>query len=323
MNAQQTSTTILARVVIASTLLTVLVFLAGCSGAGTPMTKVEEPEPPPLPTLIGTWQYVHTYTNDDGEMETETDTLTFTKSRFIQFTIQEESEGFSFWATSGTWTSTDTTVTKIYHPWVREEGTDNFVRSEEPFEVVKEYLWGDAERDTLLVHYWGARAPVNSFDRYTRVEGPDPDGMVGTWVHRGRWEDDERGTAVQTLTYSITADTFTETDRNEYENGEVEVTTLSGNLTIDEDNQFLKVAVTSARREWNGEPAEDFPSGEFEGHELRYGYAEAGNPDKLSFSRWEDEQDWNDETMMYVDDEETPYGYYQRLFTRQQADVDA
>ena len=310
------SMTILGRVVIASTLLAALVFLAGCSGAGTPMTKKEEPEPkpPPLPTLLGTWESVHTYTDGEGEMVTETFTLTFTKSRFIQFNVatREGTTTYQFWVQSGTWTSTDTTVTKIYHNWIEELDA----RSEEPIEVVKEYLWGDAERNTFLVHHWEWDDPANSFERYTRVNGPDPG---GTWVHYNEWESDEHGTAQQTLTYSITADTFTETDRNEYESGDVQLRTISGNLTIDEDNQFLKVAVTSASEEWNGEPEEDFPVDELVGHELRYGYAGSGQPDTLSFSaRWE-EQDWDDETMMWVEDEEYPHGAYWRLFSRQQA----
>ncbi|MDE0024476.1 MAG: Ig domain-containing protein [Spirochaetaceae bacterium] len=257
-------------------------------------------------SLIGTWQNVDTYTDDDGERETRTTTLTFTTSRFIVLNILSRGGvAIDDWSENGTWTSTDTTVTRT---WIEEV----------PMEVVKDYHWGDAERNTLLVHHWEWGEPATSFERYTRLADPIPGGLTGTWTHRGTWDDDELGEVQQTLTYTITADTFTEVDRNEYPNGDIEINTRVGGLTIDRDKQFLKVAVTSASLEWNGDPDEDFDDTRWVGHEFRYGYAAAGEPDKLSISpRW-DEQVWNNETMMWENNEELPYGNYWRLFTRSQ-----
>ena len=257
-------------------------------------------------SLIGTWQNVDTYTDDDGERETHTTTLTFTTSRFIVFNILSRGGvAIDDWDENGTWTSTDTTVTRIW-------GEDV------PMDVIKEYHWGDAERNTLLVHVWERGDPTTSFERYTRLADPIPGGLTGTWTHRETWDHDERGEVQQTLTYTIAADTFTEVDRNEYPNGDIELNTRVGRLTIDREHQFLNVAVTSASLEWNGDTDEDFDDTRWVGHEFRYGYAAAGQPDKLSISpRW-DEQEWNDETMMWEDHEEYPYGTYWRLFTRSQ-----
>ena len=302
---------------IASSFAVVLAVLliGACAQAVKTAEPEPEPDPPPLPTLLGTWQRVDTYTDDDGARETHTTTLTFTTSRFILFNILSRGGvAIDDWSESGTWTSTDTTVTKIYHNWIDELDA----RSEEPIEVVKEYYWGDAERNTLLVPHWEWDDPATSFERYTRLEDPIPGGLTGTWIHHGTWDHGELGEVQQTLTFTITTDTFTEVDRNVYPDSDIETNTRFGNLTIDQENQFLKVAVTSASLERNGEPDEDFDDTESVGHELRYGYAASGQPDKLSVSmRWE-EQDWNDETMMYENDEEWPYGNYWRLLTRSQ-----
>lgn len=258
-------------------------------------------------SLIGTWQNVDTDTDDDGERETRTTTLTFTTSRFIVFNILSRGGvAIDDWPDNGTWTHTDTTITRI---WAEDDI---------PMEVIKEYHWGDAERNTLLVHHWEWGEPARSFERYTRLADPIPGGLTGTWTHRGTWDDGERGEVQQTVTYTITDDTFTEVDRNEYPDGDIEINTRAGRLTVDRDEQFLMVAVTSASLEWNGQPDEDFDHTRWVGHEFRYGYAAAGEPDKLSISpRW-DEQLWNDETMMWENNEELPYGNYWRLFTRSQ-----
>jgi hypothetical protein len=261
-----------------------------------------------ISSLVGTWQNVDTYIDDDGERETRTTTLTFTMSRFIVANILSRGGvAIDGWSESGTWTSTDTTVTRI---WIDDH-------SEGPVEVIKDYHWGDAERNTLLVHRWEWGDPASSadFERYTRLADPIPGGLTGTWTHDGWWNHGELGRVEQTITFMITTDTFTEVDRNEYPNGDVEINTRVGNLTIDRENQFLRVAVTSASLEWNGVP-DDFDGVESVGHEFRYGYAASGQPDILNVStRWE-EQSWNEELMMYEDNEEWPYGTYWRLFVR-------
>ena len=257
-----------------------------------------DPEPPALPTLLGTWQRVDTNTDDDGARETHTTTLTFTTSRFIVFNVLSRSGvAIDDWSESGA-------LDQYRHH--RHENLDRRSLRGVRSRSSKEYHWGDAERNTLLVHHWEWGDPATSFERYTRLADPISGGLTGTWIHRGTWDHGDLGEVQQTLTFAITTDTFTELDRNVYPNGDVEINTRSGSLTVDQENQFLKVAVTSASLEWNGVSDEDFDDTESVGHEFRYGYAASGQPDKLSVSvRWE-EQDWNDETMMYENSEEFP-----------------
>ena len=82
--------------------------------------------------------------------------------------------------------------------------------------------WGDAERNTLLVNHWEHDDPETSFERYTRLEDPIPGGLTGMWIFYDTWDDDESGEVEQTLTFTITTDTFTEVDQNVYRNGDVE-----------------------------------------------------------------------------------------------------
>ena len=268
------------------------------------------------PSFRGTWTATFGWYGDDGHLGTFVDTLTFTKERYILYRAHYLHDGtFDHpWTPSGTWTPTGSnTVTRIWLDNHDDDDDTPDVRTS----ISKNYTWGDESRELLLMHDWTEdEEKTHDYTRYTRLEDPLRGGLTGTWIHHGSWDHGELGEVQQTLTFMITIDTFTEVDRNVYPNGDVEINTRFGSLTIDQENQFLKVAVTSASLEWNGEPDEDFDDTESVGHEFRYGYAESGQPDKLSVSmRWE-EQDWNHETMMYENSEEFPYGNYQWLFTR-------
>ena len=74
-----------------------------------------------LSSFTGTWQTTYDWWEDDEEVGTFTDTLTFTASRYVLHRSHYRDGVFDHdWADSGTWKSTDTTVTKI-----REENHDD------------------------------------------------------------------------------------------------------------------------------------------------------------------------------------------------------
>lgn len=284
MTLDRPSRTILGRVVIASTLLAALVFLAGCSGAGTPMTK-KEPEPPPLPTLMGSWQRVETTTDDEGGIGVRTITLTFTKSRFIWYSLTAWDDGSeSYSSESGTWTSTDNTVTKIDHWTEDEDGVS--ILSEDPISTVKSYEWGDQERTTILIQPWGDDAALDaSLERYTRLE-PLAGGITGTWSG-DKWvfESGVEALALWTLTIDVDDGIFMAEFSTDPDIGMV---SHMGDLRHDADEGFLFMTVTSAE----GSPLVN------EGHELKYAYAQIG-PNTIVVSVFNDERtpggdDWVD-----------------------------
>ena len=260
-------------------------------------------------SLLGTWANIVVW-DDEGHWDRivrENRTLTLTRERYI--------EDRRLWDVAtggvlddgddvGTWSATETSFTKT------------FIEDDAEHSVPKRYI---LTGNFLAIEPWWADEPHHELRVYVRVQDPIPGGIAGTWTHSDTREHDELGTGEQTLTYTITADTFTEIDQTVYESGDVEIATISGNLTINRETQHLMVAVTDAQETWNGEPSEDFdPMAQFVGRGLRYGYAASSLLDKVRFSpRW-DELEWNDETMMWMDHEHTPYGAYWRLFTRSQ-----
>ena len=275
MNAQQTSTTILARVVIASTLLAVLVFLTACEGAGTPMTKKEE-----KPTLHGSWQRVETTVDDDGDTGVRTITLTFTKSRFIWYSFTKWDDGSSRRSESGTWTSTDNTVTKIDHWTEDEDGVAQF--SEDLTSTMKTYEWGDPERNTLLIQSWeGDAVDDASLQRYTRLE-PLTGGITGIWSGEEfafQGDDDDVGfLELWTLTIgdgTFMAEVSTDPDMGSFSH--------SGDLRHDPEEGFLFVTVTNIE---GSASVNDLIN---EGHELKYAYAQIG-PSTIVVSRFNRER---------------------------------
>ena len=266
---------------------------------------------PAATTLLGAWRQVD-YWDDDRHGRVEgVRTLTLTESRYIESVVLKDvvtGDPRDDWHEQGGWSGTEAdTLTKMYFD-------DDVARS-----LDKRYLLAG---DLLAIECWPCNEPDTDYHLFARVPDPIPGGIVGTWIRNDTWHNDELGEVEGAFAYTITADTFTEEIREVFvdSNGDVNVSTLSGSLTIDERNQTFSVTVTSATEDWNGQPIEDFdPQDRFIGRVLRYGYAATDQPDEVRFSpRW-DEQEWNDDTMMWTTHEETPYGYYGRVFTRQQA----
>ena len=296
-----------------------LAVIAACSqGPGTTakMEEMEEQPPPtPKPTLVGTFQRDHTWQEEDGTEITTTTLLTFTETRFIEVNVERLSSGVVHdrWSTPGTWTHTESMVTKIYHPWDDDEGR----RSEQAVSIVKEYVWGDEERNVLFVHPWDWDDPAHEFHRFQRVENPlPPESIAGVWKDRS--EDEERGITWD-WSLTVTSDSFTY--RNEIREGdELRVFSFMGRSRLDPVNNFLFVNVESIQSIVNGERHEryDLQAAVHIGHELRLAYAPTGIPNTLAISQHFRELQYDDEEMTWIDRPLFPYGEYW-FFERQPA----
>ena len=210
--------TVIGRLVIATILLAAFVFLAGCSGAGTPMAPKEEPKEPdpkptpsePMPTLLGTWQLVSVDRDDDGnEVATETTMLTFTATHYIDRTVVSKSGvRFDDWDNAGTYTSTsETTIEKT--SYVDHDG-DGIA---EVISIEKEYLFAG---DSLLIHNWGSEHREERYERYERVkdlptsETSGATAFHGTWQRLGYWDDEDHGPSREDFLLTFTPNRFIE-----------------------------------------------------------------------------------------------------------------
>ena len=230
--------------IVATLLIAVITFLAGCNTAvRKPAERAEEPAP--KPTLLGTWQGVTHERGEDGNIEvTETRTITFTGTHFFERLVGADAEGIPFYDRdrAGTATVTGSTVTLEYH----DDGED--------ISVDKEYL---LVGDSLFIHIWGSNDPEVGFDQFTRV-GPlpapseTPSTIYGTWQRTDYYDHHEEGETQALLTLTFTATRamvyWTETNRD----GEL--------FEFGVDSYGIEVFGTSVRRTYftdgTGIPAE-------------------------------------------------------------------
>ena len=206
--------TVLGGLVITTTLLAALVFLAGCSGAVTPTAKEDpkepdaEPTPMPMPTLLGTWERVSIDRDDDGnEVATETTTLTFTATHYFDRTVVSESGApLDDWDSAGAYTPTSAaSIGKTIH--IDDDG-DGI--AEEVRVVEKEYLFAG---DSLLIHHWGSDGREENYDRFERVADLPTSGaatLQGTWQRIGYWDDEEDGPSREVFVLTFTPSRFIE-----------------------------------------------------------------------------------------------------------------
>ena len=270
--------------------LVAVIAVLGCQQAMSP-DPAPEPEPP-KPTLIGTWQFVSPEHDDDGTLvRTKTLTLTFTSAaRFIEFYVVRRLDGSieDRWRETGTWTTTQDTVTKTYYEWDEE----NDRRFEQPTAVNKHYTWGDEAREVLFIHPWGSNDDERHYVRGTRVEDPIPYPLTGTWTGFPYWDVDRKP-----LTFTF-GDAFTE----RYDDGE-ETFALAGEWRLDEDNLYFFVTVENASATIDGVAVEDFDPTRFVGHELRYAFAPTGLANTILLSPFRIERSYDAVTSMWVDRE--------------------
>ena len=181
--------------------------LSGCSAAA-PSKPAEEPPPQPAPpTLLGTWQRVSTDRDNDGNtVRTETNQLTFTATHYIERNLAEYANRVAFDSGHrvGTYTATETSVTKTYSRYVDDEEP-----TAEEVSVNKDYLFVG---DSLFIHHWGSDDPELGFDRFTRLEDPPmqgaPSTLRGTWQRVDFYDHDDFGRVKETYVLTLTATRF-------------------------------------------------------------------------------------------------------------------
>ena len=204
---------------------------------------------------------------EDGVMiGTRIDTVTFTASRYILRRAHFFTDGTSSkeddWTESGTWKSTESTVTRIRI----EDHDDDDDTPEVETTATTGYHWGDESRSKLLMLPWVRFEEGDSGYRlYTRVVDAVPD-LVGTWV------EDEGDDGF--LMFTLNAD-GTMAYRS-YRPGRWDFT-FEAEWTHDADEQFIVVTDVSENAVW----ALETPGGS-----LRFGYAATNTPGELLISGW-------------------------------------
>lgn len=259
-------------------------------------------------SLRGTWQITYDWWEDDQIVGTMTETLTFTTSRYVLSRAHYYTDGTlsHVWSPSGTWRSTDTTVTRI-----REEDHDDDDDTP-PVETTAEtmYHWGDEARSKLLMPPWDWFGEDDGDDEYTlyeRIEDPLPS-IVGTWMETDV-DNVDRHRLVE-----INADgTFVYRD---HVPGEWSWK-LSANWTEDRSEMFVLltnpvlqftrtidgVEVAQPIDRWSWISSDD---------KLRMAYAPTHSPSEMVVSNFGNEPGWNDS-----DTVDRKYGDYWLTLARQ------
>ena len=134
-------------------------------------------------SFIGTWQSQRDWYDDDRMRGTFTDTLTFTKSRYIlqrSHYMTGSATVYDSWTSSGTWKSTDSTVTRI---WMHDND-DNDDTPAVLTRVSKTYLWIEDRSILCLQHWADDRENLGdaNCELHRRVASPPPTSLLGTWT---------------------------------------------------------------------------------------------------------------------------------------------
>lgn len=218
----------LATAAVAAIIVGVGALLTGCPAA-TPVNDVEpEPDPAPLPGLLGTWHATYDDWDDDGQIIGKfVYTLTFTTERYILHRAHYSTDGTlgDRWAQSGTWKEPE--EGSLERTWVDDGQT---------LTVSKRYHWG-ATRDVLYMHHWLDEDPRTGpeFDRYERVTF-DPAVLIGKWEwHRTAEEQDDP----RFFEFEITPESMTFRFNPFFDPDEARTITQEGAYTLDPANLFL------------------------------------------------------------------------------------
>ncbi len=238
-----------------------------------------------LPALRGTWRTTREWPN--GRSDTET--VTFTKSRYIVHVARYLPDGKLDWqrAESGTWESTDTTVTKT---WDHDHDNDGETPDVETT-ISKDYVWGDAARNELLMHQFLSGRPDYAFERYERIPNPLQSPPIG------RWQDG---------TYFVMDLGADGSFRLEVDLEEEGTYVLLAKWELNEDEYFLNLTgsrATTTRPGGSPVLPDDFALGK-----NRFAFAPADVPTRMVVSAHWEENDVSDN-----DNYERFGGYYRRM----------
>ena len=236
-------------------------------------------------SFIGTWQSQHDW-YDDGRMRgTFTDTLTFTNSRYIlqrSHYMTGSTTVYEPWANSGTWGSTDSTVTKI---WMHNGDTPEVLTR-----VSKTYLWNE-DRSILCMQHWAddrENLDNANCELHRRVASPPPTSLLGTWTGI---EDNDNWSIVLTPTHFTFTDGFF---------------TLTGTYVVNPEELFIMVTVEDALHDGESILATD--EHWWKGQVSRWAFAPTDSPTRMVVSiHWEEQEFTNQE---WVNSTVNPYGDY-------------
>ena len=288
-----------------------VVFAVLLFGACAQAVKTVDPEPEPsqpAPTFIGTWSTLSGWYKDNEHLGNRRHTLTFTtKKRAIEVVEHicdpdQSCPDREDWASSGTWSKTDTTITRT---WLDDDELQN---------VVKNYYWGDEAGSVLLMNSWDNDRPEEGreFKAYTRVADPGIS-LTGTWT----WTyTDEEEDITRVVTYTFAEDGTLTYSRLRTERNNVRLLSLIGTYTHDLEKRVVLHTITSAQRTEDGEEASTTDI--HTGHTLRSAYAPASDANTIALSPFSEEQAYDRVAMDWINDIDRPFGDYGRLFQKQQ-----
>ena len=185
-----------------------------CQQAVTPVK--EEPQPPPKPTLVGTWERVTEWEDEDGDRITSTNRLVFAENgkafhHVMQWNLVGE-EHHGPYGDIADWSATEDTITRTFILW--DDQQDDW--GDTSITLDKTYSLSDSG-EVLFVHCWECRDRQDQFERYSRVQDPVPQNpsLLGTWQYVGSYWDDDGlvGTSTSTLTFTENRYILYEVDR--------------------------------------------------------------------------------------------------------------
>jgi hypothetical protein len=257
----------------------------------------------PAESLMGAvWVHEDSWTRDDIAQGPRRYMLVFTKNRWIahfaHFRADETFDEEESYTQSGTWTATDTEITRTWYD-------DDTLRS-----LTKEYSWVNDQRTALLLKNWEVERTFEDVHYWLYTKSAPEADLTGTWRYE-RWEEHEEDDGnfwreFRTWTLEITGDVltyiFTEQLEEDFGTDKMGVWILTGTLEQDTEEMVLWQTVTSVSL--NGEPQQP-PS--LIGQRLRWGYLQVGNA--LIISPFWDELSYDD-ALGWMDNPDVPFGDY-------------
>ena len=280
--------------------LAALMAVAGCRSM---VDKPPEPTPE-LPTIQGIWQGAAEI-EWRGGTATATQTLTLTASRYVRSATVPDGSGTATWTDWGAWSVDEDVLT------LTSVSGSGFLRTPamlaSPTEVP--YQWGDETRQTATMNIWSDVEFLSAEPSFTRQRALTVDDMMGVWLQFWGFRDenpDAPGDVVRVARrLTLRSDgAATYWSKRTYDNQETTFEQYDGTYTFDADELFVLMTVESVERTSDHDGVDA-------GHVLRTAFAPM-EASRMDVSHHWNEQMLDEETKTWVDNEEYPYGRYDR-----------